>query len=338
MATISKLLWLRHLRSTPSHHVLQFQGGRLKRQGRGLTFWFWPLTASIAEIPCDDREQPFVFHCRTRDFQDVSVQGAITYRIVDPVEMANRFDFSLHLDSGRHVETPLEKLAQLLTQAAQQLTVQQVAAVTLEEAVARGVSAIREHVQQGLGSDTDLSALGLQIVAVRIAEVSPEPELERALQAPTRESIQQASDEATFQRRALAVEKERAIAENELNNKIQLARREQELITQRGTNRQQNAEQRAAARRIDAESDADNQRILNAAEADGIRLIEDARRDGDARFVEIYRDVPVSVLVGLAARELAGNLRQIDHLNLSGDSLQPLLNALMASGVQRLEE
>ena len=51
---------------------------------------------------------------------------------------------------------------------------------------------------------------------------------------PTREAIQQAADEATFQRRAQAVEKERAIQENELQNKIELARREEQLIAQKG--------------------------------------------------------------------------------------------------------
>ena len=51
---------------------------------------------------------------------------------------------------------------------------------------------------------------------MRVAAVAPTSEMEKALQQPTREAIQQDADEATFRRRALAVEKERAIAENEL--------------------------------------------------------------------------------------------------------------------------
>ena len=41
---------------------------------------------------------------------------------------------------------------------------------------------------------------------MRVAAVAPTAEMEKALQQPTREAIQQNADEATFQRRALAVE------------------------------------------------------------------------------------------------------------------------------------
>lgn len=58
--------------------------------------------------------------------------------------------------------------------------------------------------------------MGLEIVPIRVAALAPNPELSRALQAPTFESLQQKADEATFSRRALAVDAERAIAENEL--------------------------------------------------------------------------------------------------------------------------
>ena len=85
-----------------------------------------------------------------------------------------------------------------------------------------------------------------------VGDISPTAELDKALQAPTNESIQQAADEAVFQRRALAVEKERAISENELQNRIELARREADLITQQGGNDCQRAEEESAAATITA--------------------------------------------------------------------------------------
>jgi len=51
--------------------------------------------------------------------------------------------------------------------------------------------------------------------------------MEKAMEAPIRECIQQEADEAAFARRALAVEKERAIKENELKNQIELAKRDE---------------------------------------------------------------------------------------------------------------
>ena len=45
----------------------------------------------------------------------------------------------------------------------------------------------------------------------------------------------------------------------------------------------------------------------------------------------------VSVTLGLAARELAGKLQKIEHLNLSPDLLGPSLLNLMNLGAKRLE-
>ena len=104
----------------------------------------------------------------------------------------------------------------------------------------------------GLAAEPALAELGIELVAVRVAAVAPTAELEKALQQPTREAIQQQADEATFHRRALAVEKERAIAENELQNRIELARREEELVAQEGANARKRAGEHAAAAMVEA--------------------------------------------------------------------------------------
>ena len=90
MAQISRFLFMRHLRGEQSSHLLHFANGRLVREGRGLSFWFLPLSASIAEVPIDDREQAFLFRGRTIDFQEFSVQGVITYRVANPTKVAQR--------------------------------------------------------------------------------------------------------------------------------------------------------------------------------------------------------------------------------------------------------
>src|SRR6185295_3993841 len=78
MAKISSLLFFRHVRGEPTSHVLFFKDGKLKKSGRGLSFWFYPLDTNLAEVPLDDREIPFLFHGHSSDFQDVTVQGVIT--------------------------------------------------------------------------------------------------------------------------------------------------------------------------------------------------------------------------------------------------------------------
>ena len=122
---------------------------------------------------------------------------------------------------------------------------------------------IRDEIAAGLVAAPGLVELGLEIVATRVASVKPSAEVEKALELPARERIQQEADEATFARRALAVEKERAIAENELHSQIELARREELLIAQRGQNEKKRVTD-AAHQALEVEATARNVRIAEA--------------------------------------------------------------------------
>jgi len=106
------------------------------------------------------------------------------------------------------------------------------------------------------------------------------PELERALQTPTREATQARADEATFRRRADAVEQERAIAENELANSIELARRRQELIEREGEGTRRRAELDAEAARVNADAEAERARLTTATDADRARVLAAGRPTG----------------------------------------------------------
>src|SRR2546430_8800219 len=81
MAEIRSFLLWRHLRAEPTNWVAYFKNGRRRRSERGLAFWFAPLGASIVEVPLDDRELPFLLAGRSADFQDVHVNGVVTFRV-----------------------------------------------------------------------------------------------------------------------------------------------------------------------------------------------------------------------------------------------------------------
>ncbi len=337
MAEIKNYGVARHLRAEPSFHVLRFRRGRLVASGRGLAFWFRPLSTSIAEVPMDDRELPFLFHGRAQDFQDAAVQGVITYRVTDPEKVAARIDFAIDLDTGLLLEQPLEKLAGLLTELAQQFAFEYLTRTPLRHVLAEGVAELRERIGQGLRQEAELAEMGLEIVAVRVGAVQPVAELEKALQVPVREAIQQEADEATFRRRAEAVEKERAIQENELQNQIELARREADLIERRGANEKRRVLDEAEAARITTEAEAGRTGILAGAQADSIERVERAKVQAEQERMEIYRNFPTDRLLGLAAQRMAGKLQRIEHLNLTPDLLGGLLTQLVQAGTERLE-
>jgi len=328
----------RHLRAEPTAHVILWRNGRRRASGPGLAFWFRPLGASIAEVPLDDREQAFVFRVRSADFQEIVVNGAVTWRVTEPELVASRIDFSIDTVKGSYHKDPLDRVAAVVTGLAQQLAASFLVHAPLREALDSGSDGVRRVIHDGLVADPTLGELGIAIVATSVAQVAPAPEVEKALQMPTRERIQQSADQATFERRALAVEKERAIQENELQNQIELARREETLIAQRGQNERKRATEAAESRRIEAEGAAGVVRLDAEAQAEKVRLLEEAKVGGERARMDIYRDLPPEALLGLAARELAGNLPAIEHLSLSPDILGPLVQRALGAGARRLEE
>ncbi|MEO3748948.1 SPFH domain-containing protein [Plantactinospora sp. B5E13] len=349
MSDVKRRLFLRHLRGTPTSWVRHHVRGQVRHEGVGLSFWYRPLVSVLSEVPVDDRELPLLFHARTSDFADVTVQATVTYRIADPALAASRLDFSVDPDRGAARGRPLDQIATLLAELAQQPALDLLARVPLAQALT-DIAAVREAVSAGLRDETRLTDIGVTVVSARVVAVRPEPEMERALQTPTREAVQVEADRATYARRAQAVEQERAIAENELQNKIELARREQQLVEQHGANARRKVELDAAAdlavaqgkaerekvtnaatadrARVLAAAEAEKERTLAAAKADGVRVIGLAEAEAEAAKLAAYRDLPAGVLHALALREMAGQLPEVGQLTVTPDVLTGLLDRL----------
>lgn len=347
MAEIRNYPLLSHLRAEANTYILRYRRGKLVASGRGLTFWFRRLSTGLAEVPLENQEVHFVFHGRSSDFQDISVQGVVTYRVEDAQKVAERVNFTLDAKRGVYRVDPLENLSLSITQLAQQFAGDYLVTTPVQNILREGSEQIRERVAKGLSADPGFGDMGLLIVSVRVSAIKPDPDLEKAIEAPVREQIQQRADEAAFERRALAVQKERAIRENELVNQIELARREEELIQQQGTNSRRQKEQEAEAAAIEAKGQAERQtldataraeatRLGGDAEAGRVRAVEGAKAETERARMGAYKDLPGTVLWSLAARELAGKLERIDHLNLSPEMLGPLLANLMEAGTRRL--
>jgi regulator of protease activity HflC (stomatin/prohibitin superfamily) len=341
MAHITRRPFVSHYRGTGTGHVVHLRRGKVAHQGVGQAFWFRPLGTVLSEVPADDRELPLVFRGRTADFQEAAVQGSVTYRFADPLKAARRLDFGLDTATGAAQGTPLDQVAGLLTELAQQHALSLLASLPLATALAEGPAAVRARVAEGLSGDPRLGETGLEIVDTRIVAIRPEAEVERALRAPARELIQQEADRAGFERRAEAVNRERAIAENELQNRIELATREEQLVAQQGANERRKAQEVAEAARIKAVADAERVRIGATAEAERVRIAvsanaQQARELGEAEALaaaarmRVYEGQDPRILLALAAQSLAGAMPNIGTLNLSPDVLTSLLSSLSA--------
>lgn len=338
MAEIRRYPFISHLRTTQTGWVRHSTAGTARHVGTGAAFWFRPIHAVISEVPVDDREIPLLVHAWTADRQDVAVQGTVTFRFVDPEAASNRIDFAVDASTGLWRARPLELVASLLTELAQQHAVTAVAGRTLSQTLVDGTDAVRSRIARGLATEPRLEGTGIAVLGVRVISLSLEKDIERALKTPERERIQGEADRSSFARRAQAVDQERAIAENELANQVELARREEDLVTRRGTTERRRAEEHAAAARIEAQAQAQAERtgIESVAAAGRTRLEAQARAEASTAVGRAQAEIERAtydtlaaagpeLLRALALRELAEAVAGIDNLTVTPDLVTGML-------------
>ena len=56
-------------------YVIHYKNGRVSKEGRGLSFFYYAPNSSIAAIPIGSNDLPFIFNETTNDYQNISIQG-----------------------------------------------------------------------------------------------------------------------------------------------------------------------------------------------------------------------------------------------------------------------
>jgi regulator of protease activity HflC (stomatin/prohibitin superfamily) len=332
MATITRYGFFKHLSAEPNQFVLHFSNGRLRRSGPGIAYWFFPLSAALAQVPVEDVSTTFVLNERSCDYQAVKLQCTVIYRVADPAKAVSRVNFSIGVNTGIWNERPLDAIATLWMQRALTPTRNYLASATLESALREGPEKMRGALMQALGQDAEIAAMGLALVGVVIDQISPLAEVEKALQTPTREAIQGKADQATFRRRAEAVEKERAIKENELATELELERKQEQLIAQRGDNALAQVKQHNAAEQakiiaklervaLSAEANAKRTTIEAQAGAQAQRSLATARLEEDQARHDIWKATPSHAALGLVMARFAENVHSVGNLNITPELL-----------------
>ncbi len=334
------MLGFRFIKLPPTMHVIQYRKGKVVREGPGLAFFFYAPTTSIVAVPTGSSDAPFMFDESTADFQNVSIQGQVTYRIINAQGIAGLLNFTLDPVTGQYLSEDPQKLSQRIINTIQVLTRQEVQRRTLRD-VLRASDAIVAAVSAGMTASADLGALGLEILGISLLAIRPTPETARALEADAREQILRVADEAIYARRNSAVEQERAIRENELNTEIAVenkkrqireAQMDAERSVQGKTHELADAEmafkieQEEKNRSLVALS-AENAKAEAQARAYGIAEVMKALDGVDARTLQVLANMGMQPerLVALAFQEIAGRADQIGQLNVSPDLLRELL-------------
>src|SRR5215813_4568828 len=103
----------RFIKAQPTQYVIQFRNGRPRREGAGLSILYFAPTTSLVLVPTQSVNEPFIFEEVTADYQNVTIQGQVTYRIADPRKTASLLNFALD-PKGRYLSDDPQKLSQRL--------------------------------------------------------------------------------------------------------------------------------------------------------------------------------------------------------------------------------
>lgn len=306
----------------PTDYVIHFQSGRVKREGRGLSFFYWRPTSSIVSVPVASSDIPFVFQLLTSDYQTLTVQGQLTYRVTEPKKLADLLNFTVNA-AGAYLSRDPEKLAQRLVNEAQTVAATAVAKQTLRDAL-RSADEIGATITAGLQASDSMRMLGVEPVRVSVTNVTATPEMARALEAEARERLSQEADMAIYSRRNNAVAEERKIRESELNTEIAVEEKKRQIReTQTQADiaieekRKALVELQAANERTSAETKAYalDAMIKPLAGLEWEKLVALSGGAADPR-----------IAIAHAFRQLADNAERIGTLNITPDLLQSLLD------------
>jgi len=320
-------MMVKFIKVPPTTYVLQYQHGKIKREGAGLSFFYYAPSSTIVTVPLASADVPFVFQETTADFQAVTLQGQLTYRVVDAKRLATLLDFSdnagrnYYSADSKAPDDP-HKLPERLIHITHTLARSITQRFALRELLVSS-DAVVDEVLGKLRTSEAVATLGVEILGLNLLSIKPTPETSRALEADAREALQRRADEAIYARRNAAVEQERLIKESELNTEIAVEEKKRQIRETQMAAEIAVEEQRSQLidRRVENEhKDADSKAYA---------LTETLRplRDLDWKTLMMLggKGTDPKTMIAVAFQEMADNAQKIGELNVSPDLLTSLI-------------
>jgi hypothetical protein len=334
------MLGIQFVKVDPTQYVLQFRKGQVVKEGLGLSFLYFAPTTSVVAVPMAAFDEGFMFEHVTRDFQAVTVQGQVVFRVKEPKKTAALLNFTLSADGRRYASDDAAQLPARVVRAVEVLSQQAVKGWPLKEALL-ATDRLATLVATGLAQSAEITSLGLEVLGVSVVAIRPTPETAKALAADAREAILKAADDAIYARRNAAVEAEREIRESELETEIAVEKKsrtvretkmdaEAALREREQALRQKQMEADIAledTRTAFVETNAANTRVLAEAEAHRVGAVMEALKSTDPRVVQALAAVGMQPgqLIAQAFGGIAERAERIGQLNVSPELLAGLL-------------
>ncbi len=330
---------IQFIKVDPTMYVVQYRKGKLIKQGPGLSFFYFAPITSLVAVPIGSTDVPFIFKEVTSDYQEVTIQGQVVFRIADPVRLSQMLNFTLDAANQKYVSDDPDKISPRIVSQVQVLVRTELQVRPLREVV-KSFEELVKKVRTALTESKALGALGIEILDLSILAVKPTPETARALEAGIREQLLKEADEAIYDRRNSAIEQERAIKENELNTEIAVENkrrqiRETQMDAERAVQEKKrllNEEEMAGKVSLEDKNkelvqlSAENARVEADAKAYSMAAVMDAVAKIDPKVLNSLASMGMqpSQLIAASFRDLAGSAAKIGELNISPDLLREL--------------
>lgn len=340
------MLNFKYFKSDSSTFIIQSINGAVRKQGKGLSFWYNADKTSIAALPLNAQEAPFIFNLQTADFQSLRIQGQISFQVKYPEKTADVLNFNLAQDGKSYASEDPLKLSDRVVRSAQTVIQAKTQSTDLRDALLMGQPLVM-LVSQQLSAHPALESLGIEILDVAISAITPSPETLKALEAQARESILKEADDAIYARRKFSVEQERTIKEAELETDLSVQAKQQQIEEARLDNERTLLRERAEIEQEELIAQVN----LEAKRNELVALSVENQRtqsEADAYAIEAkmkaYSQLPVEnlkvmalakmnpeQLMAMAFESLAQNAGKIGEINISPD----LFGQLMKKGAKQ---
>lgn len=334
------MLGIKYIKFDAMTYVMLYKNGKIKKEGKGLSFFYTAYNSTIVAIPMGSNDIQFIFKETTNDYQTITIQGLITYQIENPKALAEFLDFTVDAN-GKLIKEDIEKLHQRMINAAQTATSSYIQSVDLKKAISSALH-IENEITNGLRISEAVQILGVKPLSVNVVAVKPTPEMGKALETTTREALQQEADQAIYQRRNFAVEQERKIKESEMNTEIAVQEKQKQISMKKmeGKFLMEENERKLREMKINGEIATEEQRKkLVLLESENRKKVAETEKYILEAKLEPYKTMDWKTLfaigkngaspsanIALAFREMAENAEKINQLQITPDLLQNLAN------------
>lgn len=336
---------IKYKKFEPTEYVMKVKRGKIVQKGLGLSFFYNTMTTSMMVVPTTAFDASFAFdYIMTSDFQNVGVQGDISYIIKDYEKAAGMVDFSYKnskIENKEALSEAKQKMAKRIMNLAKVYVTKFVSTKSVREAIISG-DALAAELKENLKQDETMQEFGLELVSVSILGIMAKTDTQKALEAATREEILKQQDDAIYKRRNAAIEQERIVKENELNTEIKIAekqkeKREKEMETKRLIQEKQ-AELDAKKLANDIQLEEENQKLVDL-QTENEKKKSDAKAYDSEVLLKTFAGIDAEIvkalvtsgmdskaLIAKAFVEIGDKADKIGVLNVSPDLLETLTN------------